>query len=133
MGNYWKYEKGTETKFVITRGKKLNDESVATMIKGTATRPEVRRRKIIEGLQRNNSIYKNNPFTTEFGISFEDTLTRIQGRLDNFFITENCLAKIYLNIQYISIFYICFLIKMEILVGQSGWKENKGGGNIYLI
>jgi len=66
----------------IFRGKKLNDDAVSTMIKGTATRPEERRRKIIEGLQRNNNMYKNNPFTTEFGICFEDNLAQIKGRLE---------------------------------------------------
>lgn len=62
------------------RGKKLPDDAVANMIRGTAVRPDERRAKILEGLQRNNAIYQNCPYAQEFGISFEAQMVRINGR-----------------------------------------------------
>ena len=74
------------------------------MIRGTATKPEIRRRKIIEGLQRNNNMYKNNPFTTEFGICFEDSLAKIQGRLELILLVQRselvCAVSLILKSRY---------------------------------
>jgi len=65
----------------LPRGKKLADDSVALMIRGTAAPPHKRREKILEGLQRNNQIYQNDPYCKEFGISFENQMAKVNGRI----------------------------------------------------
>ena len=67
-------------KLWIFRGKKLADDATATMIRGTAIRPHERRQKIIDGLQKNNNIYKNDPYALEFGINFQSQMAKINGR-----------------------------------------------------
>ena len=41
----------------MPRGKKLPDQAVATMIRSTATKPDVRKNKILDGLKRNNQVF----------------------------------------------------------------------------
>ena len=42
---------------LMPRGKKLPDQAVATMIRSTATKPDVRKNKILDGLKRNNQVF----------------------------------------------------------------------------
>jgi len=65
----------------LPRGKKLADDAVAAMIKGTATKPDIRKNKILEGLRINNETYKNDKFAQQFGISFQDSMAKINGRV----------------------------------------------------
>eukprot|EP00092_Neocalanus_flemingeri_P072437 GFUD01089177.1.p1 GENE.GFUD01089177.1~~GFUD01089177.1.p1 ORF type:complete len:635 (+),score=195.98 GFUD01089177.1:285-1907(+) len=65
----------------LPRRKKLPDEAIATMIRQTAVKPLDRQKKIMEGLQRNNDKYKNDPYAKEFGISLSGTMTKLTGRI----------------------------------------------------
>jgi len=66
---------------VLPRRKKLPDEAVANMIKQTAVKPLERQKKIIEGLDRNNAHFKNDPFANEFGISISGSMSKLSGRI----------------------------------------------------
>ena len=65
----------------VNKGKKLADDATAKMIRGTATNPHDRRRKILEGLQKNSATYKDDPYAIEFGFSFQSYMTKINVRI----------------------------------------------------
>ena len=65
----------------LPRRKKLPDDAIATMIRQTAVKPLDRQKKIMEGLEKNNARYKNDPYAKEFGISLSGTMTKLTGRI----------------------------------------------------
>jgi len=65
----------------MPRRKKLPDDAIATMIRQTAVKPLDRQKKILEGLDKNNARYKNDPYANEFGISVSGTMTKLTGRI----------------------------------------------------
>ena len=46
----------------------------------TAVKPEERQKKIIQGLKKNNDIFKNDPYAHEFGISIGREMATLKGR-----------------------------------------------------
>ena len=63
--------------------KKLPDDAIAKMIRATAVNPVERQRKIIDGLQKNNAMYKDDPFAREFGINVSGEMAKLTGRVLN--------------------------------------------------
>ena len=46
----------------------------------TAVKPQDRQKKIIEGLKKNNDIFRNDPYAKEFGISIGREMATLKGR-----------------------------------------------------
>ena len=67
----------------MPRKKKLQDDAIATMIRQTAIKPLDRQKKILDGLQANNKMYKEDPYAKEFGISVAGSMTKLTGRILN--------------------------------------------------
>ena len=67
----------------MPKKKRLPDDAIATMIRQTAIKPLDRQKKIMEGLQANNKIYKNDPYARQFGISLSGTMSKLTGRILN--------------------------------------------------
>ena len=67
----------------MPKKKRLQDDAIATMIRQTAIKPLDRQKKIMEGLQANNKIYKEDPYAREFGISVSGTMSKLTGRILN--------------------------------------------------
>jgi eukaryotic translation initiation factor 2C len=65
----------------MPRNKKLADDAVANMIRGTAVKPEERKRKILEGLSQNGNFFKSDEFTMEFGMSIDAKLLQVSARI----------------------------------------------------
>jgi len=65
----------------MPRHKVLHDESVSKMIRTTAAPPMVRQERIMKELQRNNNMYKNDPYAKEFGINIAGSMAQLTGRL----------------------------------------------------
>ena len=65
----------------MPRKKKLPDDAVAKMIRSTAVKPMDRQKKIIDGLKKNNDMYKNDPFAREFGINVSGKMASLTGRV----------------------------------------------------
>jgi len=63
------------------RAKKLQDDAVSDMIRLTAVKPLDRQKKIMEGLKKNNNVFKNNPYAQEFGITISGEMTTLNGRV----------------------------------------------------
>jgi len=63
--------------------KKLPDDAIAKMIKATAVKPEDRQKKIIDGLKKNNAMYKDDPYAREFGINVSGEMAKLTGRVLN--------------------------------------------------
>ena len=61
--------------------KKLPDDAIAKMIRATAVKPEDRQKKIIEGLKKNNAMYRDDPFAREFGINVAGEMAKLTGRV----------------------------------------------------
>lgn len=59
--------------------KKLNDKQVTEMLRITCTRPEQRRTEIGQTVQMNN--YNADPYTQEFGMQINPTMTSVQARV----------------------------------------------------
>jgi len=64
----------------MPRGKKLSEQCTSTMIRGTAVNPEERKKKIMEGL-RNSNMLVNDEFAIEFGISLDQKMLEVNGRI----------------------------------------------------
>jgi len=65
----------------LPRGKKLSDICTATMIRKTAVAPQERKKKIMAGLRESGNLFMNDEFAIEFGISFEQRMMQITGRV----------------------------------------------------
>eukprot|EP00092_Neocalanus_flemingeri_P007368 GFUD01007955.1.p1 GENE.GFUD01007955.1~~GFUD01007955.1.p1 ORF type:complete len:1043 (+),score=306.14 GFUD01007955.1:186-3314(+) len=65
----------------MPRKKKLPDDAVAKMIRATAVKPMDRQKKIIDGLKKNNAMYKDDPYAREFGISVSGEMAKLTGRV----------------------------------------------------
>ena len=63
--------------------KKLPDDAIAKMIRATAVKPEDRQKKILDGLKKNNAMYKNDPYAKEFGICVAGEMSKLTGRVLN--------------------------------------------------
>ena len=61
--------------------KKLPDDAIAKMIRATAVKPEERQKKILDGLMKNNAMYKDDPYATEFGINVSGEMAKLTGRV----------------------------------------------------
>ena len=65
----------------LPRTKQLPDRAQADMIKSTAMRVGEREKMILDELQRNNRIYKDDPFAKSFNLSIADNLVQLTGRI----------------------------------------------------
>eukprot|EP00092_Neocalanus_flemingeri_P034497 GFUD01037510.1.p1 GENE.GFUD01037510.1~~GFUD01037510.1.p1 ORF type:complete len:930 (+),score=334.94 GFUD01037510.1:83-2872(+) len=65
----------------MPRHKLLQEESVSKMIRTTAVTPWERQDRIMKGLQKNNSMYKKDPYAKEFGINVAGSMAQLTGRL----------------------------------------------------
>jgi len=66
----------------MPRHKVLHEDTVRKMIRHTAVSPPMeRQKKIMDELQRNNNMYKNDPYCKEFGINIAGTMAQLTGRL----------------------------------------------------
>ena len=61
--------------------KKLPDDAIAKMIRATAVKPEDRQKKIIDGLKKNNAMYRDDPYAREFGINVAGEMAKLTGRV----------------------------------------------------
>jgi len=61
--------------------KKLPEDAIAKMIRATAVKPDERQKKIIDGLKKNNSMYKDDPYAREFGINVSGEMAKLTGRV----------------------------------------------------
>ena len=61
--------------------KKLPDDAIAKMIRATAVKPEDRQKKIIDGLKKNNGMYRDDPYAREFGINVAGEMAKLTGRV----------------------------------------------------
>ena len=43
-------------------------------------KPQERQKKIMEGLKKNNDVFKNDPYAREFGISIGREMAMLKGR-----------------------------------------------------
>ena len=68
-------------KQAMPRKKKLEDDCVAKMIRHTAVKPQDRQKKILDGLKKNNKMYKDDPFAREFGINVSGEMSTLTGRV----------------------------------------------------
>merc|ERR1719369_2054177 len=65
----------------MPRKKKLPDDAIAKMIRATAVKPMDRQKKIIDGLMKNNAMYKDDPYAREFGINVSGKMATLTGRV----------------------------------------------------
>ena len=65
----------------MPRHKVLQEEAVSKMIRTTAVSPMERQDRILKGLQKNNMMYKKDPYAKEFGINIAGTMAQLTGRL----------------------------------------------------
>jgi len=65
----------------LPRTKQLPDMAQASMIRNTAMRVGEREKMILDELQRNNRIYKDDPFAKSFNLSIADNLVQLTGRI----------------------------------------------------
>ena len=57
--------------------KVLYEDAVSKMIRTTAVSPTETQKRIMNELQRNNNIYKNDPYAKEFGINIAGSITQL--------------------------------------------------------
>ena len=65
----------------MPRHKVLHEDTVSKMIRHTAVSPMERQKMIKDELQRNNNMYKTDPYCKEFGINIAGTMAQLTGRL----------------------------------------------------
>ena len=66
---------------VCPQSKILGDVATQNMIKVTAVKPHLRMKKIRENLRERNEAFKKDPYAKAFGISVQDNLSEIDGRV----------------------------------------------------
>ena len=65
----------------MPRHKVLHEECVSQMIRHTAVPPMIRQERILKELQRNNNVYKSDPYAKEFGINIAGSMAQVTGRI----------------------------------------------------
>ena len=65
----------------LPRSKALPERAQADMIRRTARTPGEREKMIMQELQKNNAIYKNDPYAKAFNLSIADNLVELTGRI----------------------------------------------------
>jgi len=65
----------------MPRHKVLHEECVSQMIRHTAVPPLKRQERILKELQRNNNMYKSDPYAKEFGINIAGNMAQVTGRI----------------------------------------------------
>ena len=78
---YWPLEMCEIQKQVAPKTKKLSEDQAAAMVRQTAKPPRQRKQLIINGLTDLMNNYKDDPYAREFGISVNDRMMDVTGRV----------------------------------------------------